>query len=136
MGTIFGFVSSDLRSKIDILNEFLKDSKTSDKFTTVKTMIDYEKDNNLLHKKNYTSGSRTLLRLHRGLDFIRLFLKRISELKEDDNTAQVCKECYEATLAKYHTFVIRKGAKLAMYAMPNRDELLKKVTFVYLNSSI
>lgn len=67
MGTIFGFVSKDLKSKMDILAEYLSSEKTSDNFKTVKKMIEYERDCQLLHKEGYTSGSRTLLRLHRGL---------------------------------------------------------------------
>lgn len=66
MGTVFGFVSSDLKIKMDILNEFLNGDQGSH-FETVKTMINYEKENSLLTKKGYVSGSRTLLRLHRGL---------------------------------------------------------------------
>lgn len=66
MGTVFGFVSSDLRSKMDILDEFLKNDQNSN-FESVKKMIVYEKDSSLLNKKGYVSGSRTLLRLHRGL---------------------------------------------------------------------
>lgn len=66
MGTVFGFVSNDLKSKMDILNEFLNGEQSS-YFETVKKMIEYERDNNLLKKGGYVSGSRTLLRLHRGL---------------------------------------------------------------------
>lgn len=67
MGTIFGFVSSDLKSKMDVLYAFLENDATSLHFRTAKSMIEYEKENNLLKKKEYVSGSRTLLRLHRGL---------------------------------------------------------------------
>lgn len=66
MGTIFGFVSSDLKSKMDILSELLNKDDNSN-FMTVKKMIEYEKNNKLLKKHGYVSGSRTLLRLHRGL---------------------------------------------------------------------
>lgn len=152
MGTVFGFVSSDLRSKMDILNEFLNGEQSS-YFETVKTMIEFEKEKNLLMKKGYVSGSRTLLRLHRGLgetivdfkiffvtfnsaDFIRLFLKNVGELQEEEHTASVCRDAYEQTLAKHHTFLVKKGAKLAMYAMPTRGQLLKKVnTFFHLQTS-
>ncbi|RZC36085.1 AA permease and/or GLTP domain containing protein [Asbolus verrucosus] len=127
MGTVFGFVSKDLKSKMDILAEFLSDEKTSEHFQTVKKMIEYERDNELLQKKGYTSGSRTLLRLHRGLDFIRAFLKSLGDLKDEENTAAACREAYDATLAKYHPFVIKNGARIAMYTLPNREQLLKKV---------
>lgn len=65
MGTIFGFVSKDLKAKMDLLKELLVNS--GENFSSVKEMIEYEKENELLNKKGYTSGSRTLLRLHRGL---------------------------------------------------------------------
>lgn len=64
MGSIFGFISKDVKEKMDILYELLRESNS---FTTVKGMIEYEKNNKLLEKKGHVSGSRTLLRLHRGL---------------------------------------------------------------------
>lgn len=66
MGTVFGFVANDLKSKIDILEELrLKHDDVS--FASFSSMIDYEKSNGMLNKSDYVSGSRTLLRLHRGL---------------------------------------------------------------------
>ena len=68
MGSVFGFVSSDVRSKIDILEEFRsKEEANSKNFATIKSMILYEKEGNLFSDSKYVSGSRTLLRLHRGL---------------------------------------------------------------------
>lgn len=68
MGTVFGFVSSDVKSKIEILEELrLSSNESSDKFTTFHAMMEYEKTTGLLNKSDYVSGSRTLLRLHRGL---------------------------------------------------------------------
>ncbi|KAF5287070.1 hypothetical protein FQA39_LY16055 [Lamprigera yunnana] len=127
MGVVFTFVSKDLRSKMDILYQFLQNSETSDHFHSAKKMIEYEAVNNLLDKKGYTSGSRTLLRLHRGLDFIRVFLKNVHELKDTDTTAGVCRAAYDQTLAHHHTFMIRGGVKLAMHTMPTRGQLLKQL---------
>ncbi|KAG5677449.1 hypothetical protein PVAND_007207 [Polypedilum vanderplanki] len=127
MGTIFGFVSSDIKSKISILEEFRTNSEQKDKFASVKSMMDYEMSAELLHKKDYVSGCRTLLRLHRGLDFTRNFLRKLAELNPDDKTNEACKISYQETLADYHPFLIRKGANLAMYALPTRDDLLHKV---------
>ncbi|CAH1176064.1 unnamed protein product [Phaedon cochleariae] len=125
MGSIFSFVSSDLKAKIDLLREFLENSR--DNFCTVKLMIQYEKENDLLNKNGYESGSRTLLRLHRGLDFIQLFLKKIGDLKSADSTSTACKEAYEQTLSQHHSFIIRSGARLAMFTLPTKDNLLKQV---------
>lgn len=67
MGSIFGFVYSDVKSKIEILEEFRENKDVKEKFESIKKMMNYERDSELLHKKDYVSGSRTLLRLHRGL---------------------------------------------------------------------
>lgn len=66
MGKVFSFVSSDVREKVTILETF-RSGEQKDNFATFKTMMEYEKENQLLEKKGYVSGSRTLLRLHRGL---------------------------------------------------------------------
>ncbi|EAT43912.1 AAEL004682-PA [Aedes aegypti] len=128
MGTVFGFVSSDVKEKVEILEKLRKHADHGERFETVRKMMDYERDGNLLAKKDYVSGSRTLLRLHRGLDFIYLFLKRLGELESATaNTCAVCQTAYNETLAQFHPWLIRKGAVMAMYAMPNRDQLLERV---------
>jgi hypothetical protein len=66
MGKVFGFVASDVKSKIEILEEHRR-GKDGEHFSTLKKMIRHESENGLLNKSDYTSGSRTLLRLHRGL---------------------------------------------------------------------
>lgn len=65
MGSVFSFVSSDLKQKIDILID-LK-NKDNQNYTTLKSMIEYERENKLLDKTDFVNGARTLLRLHRGL---------------------------------------------------------------------
>ncbi|XP_075166610.1 ceramide-1-phosphate transfer protein [Haematobia irritans] len=127
LGSVFGFVSSDVRTKIDILTTFRKGTENADKFVTFKTMILYEVDSGLLKDSKYVSGSRTLLRLHRGLEFIYEFLTQLADLAEDVKVQQTCKAAYENTLAKHHTWVIRKGAVVAMYTLPTKEELMKRV---------
>lgn len=127
MGSVFTFVSNDIHSKITILEDFLHDNKTEEHFKTVQTMMNYEKDSNLFSDLSYVSGSRTLLRLHRGLEFIYEFLQKLSELQEDEKTSGCCKSSYNNTLAKYHPWVIRKAANVAMYALPRQGDLLRKV---------
>lgn len=51
----------------------------------------------------------------------------MSDLTENEKVHQTCKTAYESTLAKHHTWVIRKGALVAMYALPTQGELLKRV---------
>ncbi|GAB0086254.1 ceramide-1-phosphate transfer protein [Sergentomyia squamirostris] len=126
MGKVFGFVSSDVKSKVEILEEFrTKDSR--EHFSSFQKMIAHEKDNGLLEKKDYVSGCRTLLRLHRGLDFIREFLRQLGTLNPDDKTGTCCQNAYNATLANFHPWLIRKGVSVAVYGLPTRDNLLDKV---------
>lgn len=69
LGSVFAFVSNDVRSKIEILRKHLQgsDKQKSKQFVTIKRMINYEKHSGLLNDRKYVSGCRTLLRLHRGL---------------------------------------------------------------------
>lgn len=72
MGSVFGFVSSDVSSKIDILTEFRRNSEDAHRFDTFNEMLSYEKSTGLIVKSDYVSASRTLLRLHRGLGLHRI----------------------------------------------------------------
>ncbi|KAJ8686621.1 hypothetical protein QAD02_022415 [Eretmocerus hayati] len=126
MGSVFGFVSSDLKQKIEVLHALLSNDQDNN-YASIKRMIEYEKENQLLNKNDFVNGARTLLRLHRGLDFIAEFLRQLSELDDSDNTSACCQDAYNKTLAKHHSWIIRKAAKVAMYTMPNRELLLKKV---------
>ncbi|KAF3419997.1 hypothetical protein E2986_04772 [Frieseomelitta varia] len=125
MGNVFAFVSSDLKEKIQILNDLM--NKDDQNYTTIKSMIQYEKESKILDKGDCTNGARTLLRLHRGLDFIREFLRQLGELSDSDKTSSCCQDAYNKTLAKHHPWVIRKAAIVAMYTMPTRELLFKKV---------
>ncbi|GBP61982.1 Ceramide-1-phosphate transfer protein [Eumeta japonica] len=126
IGTVFSFVSSDVKSKIKIMEKH-KEGENAMHYDSFRRMMNYERENNLLEKNGFVSGSRTMLRLHRGLDFIRLFLKRLSESDETMSTCAVCQCSYNETLAEFHPWYIRKAATLAMHALPSRPDLLKKI---------
>ncbi|XP_049877065.1 ceramide-1-phosphate transfer protein [Pectinophora gossypiella] len=126
IGTVFSFVSSDVKSKIKVMEKH-REGEHAVYYDSFQKMMKYEKDTNLHEKSGFVSGSRTMLRLHRGLDFIRLFLKRISEAEDSANTCAVCQAAYNETLAEFHPWYIRKAATLAMHALPHRPDLLKKI---------
>lgn len=54
-------------------------------------------------------------------------MRQLGDLSDGDKTSSCCQDAYNKTLAKHHPWVIRKAAIVAMYAMPNREGLLKKV---------
>lgn len=126
LGSVFSFVASEITSKSQVMHELRKNCQ-EEHFDTLRKMIDYEKSLDLLSDKNYVSGCRTLLRLHRGLDFIRTFLKRISEIELDESTSHIGSTSYNETLGKYHGWLIRKGAYVAMQFLPKKKTLLVSV---------
>lgn len=98
-------------------------------------------------KKDDPSGSRTLLRLHRALEYIIAFLHKLDDIQDADLCSVISVEAYEATLMKYHPWVVQvwmieklhklctnnefmvfqKAAKLAMKLLPTKGGLTLKV---------
>jgi len=144
LGTLFGFVVNDLQDKIGRLNALVADDE--EHFSTVQNMIIYETSNNILRKG--TSGSVTLLRLHRGLgngvpirmfffcfthtlfisEFIILFMSKLLKLKPTESTTSAAQEAYNKTLAKHHSWLIRNAARLSMNLLPCQSTLYHQVS--------
>lgn len=124
MGSVFGFISKDAVGKIKILEGHL-DGDDSSQYVTVQTMVKYELDNHLvdLAKRgdHPESGCRTLLRLHRALRWLELFLERLRVSGQDERTSAMCADAYEQSLSQHHPWVVRKAAGLAFCVLPGRD---------------
>ena len=58
-------------------------------------------------KKDDPSGSRTLLRLHRALEYIVAFLANMEDLEDEAYLSTVSREAYEKTLMKYHPWIVQ-----------------------------
>jgi len=129
LGTVFGWVGSDVWAKIVTLQKYLDNKEISNHYSNVREMIEYEVDNNLIKtkKSDDPSGSRTLLRLHRALEYIIGFLRRLDDIQEEDGCAPISRTAYEETLMKYHPWVVQKAAKMAMGLLPNKKGLILKV---------
>ncbi|XP_013790173.2 ceramide-1-phosphate transfer protein-like, partial [Limulus polyphemus] len=126
LGSVFSFVASDVLSKITILEGYLN-SEIGEHYMTIQAMITYENTNNLLRDPKRPSGARTLLRLHRALEFIAAFIGTISTLDSDGKTSTAAQECSNKTLAKFHPWLIQNAALLAMYTLPRKQQLLEKI---------
>ncbi|XP_038052920.1 ceramide-1-phosphate transfer protein-like [Patiria miniata] len=127
MGTAFGFVSKDINEKVGILKAHR--AENPDHFVTIQSMVAYEVENNLTQAKTPSgllSGSRTLLRLHRTMDFVAKFLGRLQDMKDDEYTSKPAAEEYNRSLGKFHPWMIRKIAGLAMYTLPTRAVFIRK----------
>lgn len=126
MGSVFYFVIADVDEKILILKEFNESNPKN--YDTILKMVDYEKNvinafdaNSPIAK---TNGSRTVLRLHRALIFIYMFLDKLFTADSKAKSAHICTEVYEKTLAKYHGWLVRKAATIGMHALPKRESLV------------
>jgi hypothetical protein len=53
-------------------------------------------------------------------------MQEVSRLDDDNGTAEVARDCYKKTLAKYHPWYIRKSASIAMYTLPYRRQLIER----------
>lgn len=126
LGSLFGFINSDVKSKLDILDDYRKSDDVGDNYETLNSMIEYEKEEGIIADEKKPSGSRTLLRLHRALEFIAALFKAISTANDDASVGKMAKESYDQTLAKYHPWLIRKGASVAMLTLPKVQDIFAK----------
>ncbi|XP_076840044.1 ceramide-1-phosphate transfer protein [Brachyhypopomus gauderio] len=124
LGSVFSFISKDAVNKIQILENYLM-GDNGVHYLTAQSMVKFELDNELVdfnqRDKHPESGCRTLLRLHRALRWLQLFLERLRTSTEESKTSVMCSESYNESLAQYHPWIIRKAAGLAFCALPGRD---------------
>ena len=116
-----------MEAKIEILETYASDKECGIHYKTVQSMIDFEKESNLLKDNKRPSGARTLLRLHRALQFISTFLSEVTKLEDDHSTTSAAKVAYQGTLSKYHPWYIRQSVQVALYALPYRRVLIERV---------
>lgn len=58
-------------------------------------------------KKDDPSGTRTLLRLHRALEYIIAFLHKLEDIQDTDYCSVISVQAYESTLMQYHPWVVQ-----------------------------
>ncbi|XP_025029247.1 ceramide-1-phosphate transfer protein [Python bivittatus] len=130
MGPIFSFISKDAVAKIQIMETF-RGSEQQENYISLQAMVNYELTNGLVDLKQPgtypTSGCRTILRLHRALRWLHLFLEGLRTSSPSSKTSTLCTDSYNASLANYHPWIIRKAATMAFYALPTRDAFLENM---------
>lgn len=130
LGPIFNMVTSEVQSKVNVLQQHRK-SEDGDHYTTVNDMLSFEQKQ--AHggvpgdRNGQPSGSRTLLRLHRALEFVTEFLVLIMRPQEGFFGAQVSR-LYSATLGKYHSWLVRTTTSTALFTMPAHATIMQRLT--------
>ncbi|XP_072101529.1 ceramide-1-phosphate transfer protein [Mobula birostris] len=128
LGAAFSFISKDVVTKIQILENY-GCSERGQEYRTIQSMVKYEVDNKLVDLKkrgdHWDSGCRTLLRLHRALKWLQLFLEKLRVASDDSKTSVLCTDAYNDSLANYHPWIVRKAAVLAFHLLPSRADFFE-----------
>ncbi|XP_053473851.1 glycolipid transfer protein domain-containing protein 2 [Ictalurus furcatus] len=140
LGPMVGIISQEIETKTSIIrklaqkeeeerNQQAQDSASSGAYVSVRSMIVSELEQGLVNFDQLTeSGCRTLLRLHRALLWLQLFLHNLAEEKREmmaRSPSELCREAYRLTLAEHHSWWVKKAAELAFVAMPDRHFFYK-----------
>ncbi len=129
MGMVFGFAVKELQGRIKNLDE-MRHGGDGAHFRKLDEMLRYEvNDVDIVNNKDewYKSGTRNFLNLHRGLKFFTLFMEGAKEAKPKDNLGPIASKAYDASLARYHSFMLRGVARLAMKSLPNKDGMAQNI---------
>ncbi|XP_035522054.1 glycolipid transfer protein domain-containing protein 2 isoform X2 [Morone saxatilis] len=109
----------------------LEASQYTGAYRSVRSMISVELSQGLVDFDRQTdSGCRTLLRLHRALLWLKLFLEKLAETPVAGrlrSPSELCREAYKNTLANHHAWFVRRAAELAFIAMPERGFFFRLV---------
>ncbi|KAL0603623.1 Ceramide-1-phosphate transfer protein [Plecturocebus cupreus] len=128
LGAIFSFISKDVVSKLQIM-ERLRGGPQHEHYCTLQAMVTHELGNQLvdLERRSHhpESGCRTVLRLHRALHWLQLFLESLRTSPEDTRTSVLCTDSYNASLAAYHPWIVRRAVTVAFCTLPTRKVFLE-----------
>uniref|UniRef100_A0A672JTM4 Glycolipid transfer protein domain containing 2 n=1 Tax=Salarias fasciatus TaxID=181472 RepID=A0A672JTM4_SALFA len=138
LGSVVRLISQEIESKTTIIRQLaqlagenLEASQHTDAYHSVRSMIRAELNSGLVDFHHQTdSGCRTLLRLHRALLWLKLFLQKLAEVPVAGrlrSPSELCREAYQATLAHHHSWLVRRAAELAFIAMPERGFFFRLV---------
>lgn len=153
LGPLVGFFSHKVQEKITLLRELSSSSSSHDSVTpqnaaggggggprplapeayrSILSLLDAELRAGVVNFQHHTpSGSRTLLRLHRSLLWLRLLLEKLCEGPDARGQlrppGELCREAYREALAPHHPWLLRQAAEVAFGAMPARGVFLELV---------
>ncbi|CAF1147729.1 unnamed protein product [Didymodactylos carnosus] len=124
LGLVFVFVKNEVEEKLNVLQAHVNSGKKSH-YDTVQKAVDYEIQNNLLTTTTSAgpSAARTLLRLHRAMNFIKLFLKCLADDPVSDSSATIAKRSYDKTLAAHHNYFVKLTVRAGFFSLPDRKKL-------------
>ncbi|KAM3857459.1 ceramide-1-phosphate transfer protein [Diretmus argenteus] len=153
LGTIISFFSQKVKDKVAVIRELsLKHSREihgksgdssglqtpasfglqSGAYHSVRSMVEAELKTGIVNFSHRSqSGCRTLLRLHRALQWLKLMLEGLAEGPDADGRyktpGELSRDAYMVALAPHHPWVLRQAAELIFFALPDRKFFLQLV---------
>ncbi|NXY23578.1 CPTP protein, partial [Atrichornis clamosus] len=125
LGAVFSFICKDAVAKVQIMEGHCR-GQQKEQYVSLQSMVQHELAAGLAElRARSDSGCRTVLRLHRALRWLQLFLEGLRSARRDARTSVICSDSYNASLAAHHPWVIRKAATVAFCALPPRDTFLE-----------
>ncbi|KAM9836857.1 ceramide-1-phosphate transfer protein [Aulostomus maculatus] len=136
LGTMVSFFSQKLREKVALIRELsLKQQGRQTPvaafglkngvYRSARTMVEAELRLGVVSFTRQTdSGSRTLLRLHRSLLWLKLLLEGLTEGPDAAGRlkppGELSRDAYWVALAPHHPWMLRQAAELVFLALPDR----------------
>ncbi|XP_062522034.1 glycolipid transfer protein-like [Corticium candelabrum] len=117
--TAFAPVKSDINGNIKKLQK--KHDEDAAKYTTLQGIVESEMEEGTTKAKN--SATDALLWLKRALQFICVFLEKVLDGEED--LTKCARAAYEASLKRFHGWIVRGVFALAVRAVPYRKDFIK-----------
>ncbi|NWH63725.1 CPTP protein, partial [Geococcyx californianus] len=130
LGTVFSLICKDAVAKVQIMEGYLSGEHGA-RYESLQLMVQHELAEGLVgfqpRSGRPDSGCRTLLRLHRALRWLELFLEGLRTASHNSRTSAICTESYNASLAAYHPWFVQKVATAAFCTLPSRDTFLESM---------
>ncbi|KAG0729217.1 Ceramide-1-phosphate transfer protein [Chionoecetes opilio] len=141
LGPLFYFVAYDVKRKVtyslqryqysyklmDVIRKEMA-GKNGRYYVDVKTMINYEKENDLVYRSSPMSGTDAFLKLNRVLELAIGIMKEIMEDEEEPTLGQVASEVYLTTTAKFHPSILSTMLSGVLLLMPSRATVRNRIT--------
>jgi hypothetical protein len=145
LGSALSTAFSDVTEKVDIWRNLYKvyypelttmQSVMNKEIELKLTELNGENNSSKGHKKKtpyetYTSGTRTLVRNAWFLHFLHTMFKRLSTT--DESFSKIVKTAYDEALAPHHSWLLRKGAGIALSFAPSKRDIVYNAFFGKLN---
>ncbi|XP_058749457.1 accelerated cell death 11-like isoform X1 [Vicia villosa] len=118
IGFHFKFIEMDYLTKV---NDIAEASKS---FKTLQSMVDHDVQTNSVRIQG--SHSRNLLKIKRGLEFLKVLFEQVL-LTEGNSMRDAVSKAYTQIFNSYHGWALRKAVSVRLNYIPTKQQLYRKL---------